>query len=85
MLTDITHNDGRKKTALGAVVRLELQDANPVSRFLRDGWHCAGSGFIRQAVFVARHIQSFYTALKPHVVQDVPPGEAQATSGSAVI
>ena len=30
------HADGRKKTALAAVVRLEFQDANPVSRFLRD-------------------------------------------------
>jgi hypothetical protein len=30
------HADGRKKTAVAAVVRLFIQDANPVSRFFRD-------------------------------------------------
>lgn len=76
--------DGRKKTAVAAVVRLEPRDANLDHVFCVTGALCrkrfySSSGLLR-FIFSASILKT-----KPHVVQDVPPGEAQSTSGSAVV
>jgi len=63
--------DGRKKTALGAAVRLLHRETNLASRFLRDGRTVPEAVLFVKRLIVARHIRCLYTAIKPRVVLDV--------------